>query len=597
MSEEVMGDMAETTTKILKGGSFLLQTPAPDQIFTPEDLSDEQRMIASTAREFAEKVRTRSHEIEQDKPFHSRPLLRELGDLGLLGLEIPEEYGGMGLDKVTATVATEEYSRAGAFAITIGAHVGIGTLPIVYFGTPEQKAKYLPKLATGEWVAAYALTEPNAGSDARGARTTAKLSEDGKYWILNGTKQWITNSAFADVFVVYAKVDGEKFSAFIVERSFPGVSVGPEEKKMGLHASSTCSVIFEDARVPVENLLGETGKGHVIAFNILNIGRWKLGAGTVGSSKMVLAVAAEYAKTRKQFGTPIAEFRAIQQKLADMAVRTYVTESMGYRTAGLFDANLADLGANADGREAARRIEEYAMECSIMKVFGSEAFDFVADEGVQIHGGYGFMDEYEVSTAYRDSRINRIFEGTNEINRLLIPATLVRRAMKGQLPIMQALAGLQDELMSLTPFEESDEPLAQELFMIERAKKLFLMLAGLGVQKYQTALEQEQELLLGVADVAIEIYAMESAVLRALKAVQNGRPGLKVEMARIYCQEAFEKIATIGRTLLPALEEEGDTLRTQLSVLKRLTRYTPVNTVALKRLVAERVLAKGDYVC
>lgn len=584
-------------TKILKGGSFLLSMPDPEQVFTPEDLSEEQRMIAGTAREFSEKVRARLHEIEQDKPFHSRPLLQELGELGLLGLEIPEKYGGMGLDKVTATVAVEEYSRAGAFAITIGAHTGIGTLPIVYFGTPEQKAKYLPKLATGEWVAAYALTEPNAGSDALGARTTARLSEDGKYWILNGTKQWITNAGFADVFVVYAKVDGEKFSAFIVERSFPGVSIGPEEKKMGLHASSTCSLILEDAKVPVENLLGEIGKGHHIAFNILNIGRWKLGAGAVGSAKLVLSIAAEYAKTRNQFGKPIAELRAIQQKLADMAVRTYVTESMGYRTAGLLESALEGLDPDAPGSEVAKRLEEYAMECSIMKVFGSEAFDFVADEGVQIHGGYGFMDEYEVSTAYRDSRINRIFEGTNEINRLLIPGTLVRRAMKGQLPIMQALSSLQGELMELTPFEESDEPLAQEVFMIDRAKKVFLMLAGLGVQKFQMALEKEQELLLGVADIAIEIYAMESAVLRALKAIRAGRPGLKPEMARVYCQEAFERIATIARTLLPAVEEDGDTLRTQLSMLKRLTRYTPTNTIALKRQIAARVLEKGDYVC
>ncbi|MBY6276428.1 acyl-CoA dehydrogenase family protein [Symbiobacterium thermophilum] len=589
--------MSETASNVVKGGSFLLSQASPDQVFTPEDLSEEQRMIGSTAREFSEKVFARLHEIEQDKPFHSRPLLRELGELGLLGLEIPEEYGGMGLDKVTATVATEEYSRAGSFAITIGAHTGIGSLPIVYFGTPEQKAKYLPKLATGEWVAAYALTEPNAGSDALGARTTARLSEDGKYWILNGTKQWITNAGFADVFVVYAKVDGEKFSAFIVERNFPGVSIGPEEKKMGLHASSTCSLILEDAKVPVENLLGEIGKGHVIAFNILNIGRWKLGAGTVGSSKMVLATSIEYAKTRKQFGKPIAELRAIQQKLADMAVRTYVTESMGYRTAGLLDSSLSDLDPNADMREVGKRLEEYAMECSIMKVFGSEAFDFVADEGVQIHGGYGFMDEYAVSMAYRDSRINRIFEGTNEINRLLIPGTLVRRAMKGQLPIMQAMAGLQDELMSLTPYEESDEPLAQELFMIDRARKVFLMLAGLGVQKYQMALEHEQELLLGVADIAIEIYAMESAVLRALKAVKRGQPGLKVEMATVYCQEAFERIAATARTLLPAVEEDGDTLRTQLSMLRRLTRYTPANTVALKRKIAERLLEKGDYVC
>ena len=587
--------MAETKAKI-KGGSYLLKSPALAEVFTPEELTGEQKMIAQTARDFADKVRGQLHEIEQDKPALSRPLLRELGELGLLGLEIPEEYGGMGLDKITSTAAVEEFSRSGPFAITIGAHVGIGTLPIVYFGTPEQKAKYLPKLATAEWVAAYALTEPGSGSDAMGARTTAKLTEDGKHWILNGTKQWITNAAFADVFVVYAKVDGEKFSAFIVERSFPGVSVGPEEVKLGLHASSTCSLILEDAKVPVENLLGEIGKGHVIAFNILNIGRFKLGAGCIGSTKYVLGLATDYAKTRKQFNKPIADFRAIQAKLADMNTKIFVNEAMCYRTAGLIEANMEGLDANADGREAARRIEEYAVECSINKVFGSEVLDFVTDEAVQIHGGYGYMEEYEVCAAYRDSRINRIFEGTNEINRLLIPGTLIKRTMKGELPLMKAMMGLQDELMNLTPFEESEEPLAQEQFMIDRARMVFLMLAGLGVQKYQMALEHEQELLIGMADIVMEIYAMESAVLRALKAVEAGKPGLKAEMARVYCQEAFERIGTIGRNMLPTLEEEGDTLRTQLSILKRLLRYTPANVVGLKRQIAERVIEKGGFV-
>ena len=588
--------MAETKMKT-KGGSFLLQSPAPADVFTPEDLSEEQKMIAQSTREYAAKAHGKLKEIEQDKPRYSRPLMKEAGDLGILGLEIPEEFGGLGLDKVTATVASEEMTRAGSFAVTLMAHTGIGTLPIVYFGTKEQKAKYLPKLATGEWVAAYALTEPGSGSDALGARTTAKLTEDGKYWVLNGTKQWITNSAFADLFVVYAKVDGEKFSAFIVERSFLGVSVGPEEDKMGLHASSTCTLILEDVQVPVENLLGEIGRGHVIAFNILNIGRWKLGAATSGSSKFVLEVAAQYAKTRAQFGKPIAEFRAIQQKLADMNVRTYVTESVAYRTAGLLDEALGDLDlVNTDIKEAGKRIEEYAVECSINKVFGSEVFDFVVDEAVQIHGGYGYMNEYEVATAYVDSRINRIFEGTNEINRLLIPGTLVRRTMKGELPLMKAMLGLQDELMSLTPFEDDGEPLAQERYMIERAKKVFLMLAGLGVQKYQMALEGEQELLLGIADIGIEIFAMESAVLRALKAIAAGKPGLKPEMAQVYCQESFERIGMFARNIMPALEEEGDTLRTQLSILKRLLRYTPTNIVGLKRKVAERVLEKEGYV-
>ncbi|MGE5673681.1 MAG: acyl-CoA dehydrogenase family protein [Mycobacterium leprae] len=588
--------MSATTKQ--KGGSFVLQSPAPADIFTPEDFTEEHVMIGELAGEVSDKIRGDLPRIEQDKPTHSRKWLAELGTLGLLGTDVPEQYGGLGLDKIATTVVTAEFGRAGSFAISAGAHTGIGTLPIVYFGTPEQKAKYLPKLATGEWVAAYALTEPNSGSDALGARTTARLSADGKHWILNGSKQWITNANFADVFVLYAKVDGEKFSAFIVERNFPGVSIGPEEKKMGLHASSTCSVILEDAQVPVENLLGEIGRGHVIAFNILNIGRWKLGAGIIGSTKHVLAIAADYAKTRHQFGKPIADLRAIQEKLAMMNILTFVNESMVYRTAGMFDAALADLDpAAADaGRGAAKAIEEYAIECSINKVFASETLDFVCDEAVQIHGGYGFMDEYEVSTAYRDSRINRIFEGTNEINRLLVPGTLIRRTMKGELPLMARIMGLQDELMNLTPFDEDDAPLAQERYMIERAKLVLLMLAGLGVQKYQMALDQEQELLMGVADIGIAIYAMESAVLRSLKALSQGKAGLKVEMTRVYCQEAFERIGTIGRNLLPALEE-GDMLRTQLSILKRVLRYTPTNIVALKRAVAAQVLAKGGYIC
>lgn len=592
--------MAETKiANKTKGGFFLLATPTPAEVFTPEDLNEEQRMIKETAQDYSEKIHAMLPQIEQDKPRYSRLLLKEAGDLGLLGLEIPEQYGGLGLDKVTATAATEAFGYSGPFAITLGAHVGIGTYPIAYFGTHEQKAQYLPKLATGEWIAAYALTEPGSGSDALGARSTARLTEDGKYWILNGTKQWITNAAFADVFVVYAKVDGDKFSAFIVERNYPGVSVGPEEHKMGLHASSTCSVVLEDAQVPVENLLGEIGRGHVIAFNVLNVGRWKLGAGVVGSTKQVVNIATDYTKTRKQFGKPIAEFRAIQAKLAEMNIRTFVNESMIYRTAGLFDANFSDLTDHtaADyGRESARRIEEYAVECSINKVFGSEVLDFCVDEGLQIHGGYGFMEEYPIAAAYRDSRINRIFEGTNEINRLLIPGTLVKRTMKGELPLMQAMMGLQDELMNLEPFDESEAPLAKEQFLISRAQKVFLLVAGLGVQKYQVALEQEQELLMGLADVATEIYAMQSAVLRALKALERGNPGIKPEMAQVYCQEAFERINVIARHMLPAIEEEGDVLRTQLSMLKRLTRYTPGNTVGLRRRVAARVLEKDGYV-
>jgi alkylation response protein AidB-like acyl-CoA dehydrogenase len=587
------GAMAER----VRGGSFLLGTASPTEVFTPEELTDDHKMMMDLARDVGDKIRGELPKIEQDKPAHSRRWLQELGRMGLLQTDIPEQYGGLQLDKIASTVITEAYARAGSFGITIGAHTGIGTLPIVFFGSAAQKAKYLPKLATGEWVAAYALTEPNSGSDALGAKTTARLSEDGSHWMLNGSKQWITNAAFADVFVVYAKVDGDKFSAFIVERGFPGVSVGPEEKKLGLHASSTCALILENAQVPAGNLLGEIGRGHVIAFNILNIGRWKLGAGVVGSSKYVLEVAAAYAKTRKQFAKPIAEFRAIQQKLADMNIRIFVGESMAYRTAGQMEANLKDLDLNAEdaGRQAAKRIEEYAVECSINKVFGTELLDFVVDEGVQIHGGYGYMEEYEVCQAYRDSRINRIFEGTNEINRMLIPGTLMRRAMKGELPLMPKVMGLQDELLNLEAFEESDEPLARERWMIDRVRQACLLLAGLGVQKYQMALEHEQELLMGIADLAIELFAMESAVLRAGKALEAGRPGLMPAMAQVYCQEAFERCGAIARNLMPSLEE-GDMLLTQLSILRRLFRAIPVDIVSLKRQVAAQVLEKEGYV-
>jgi len=589
--------MAETAAKP-RGGMFLLQKSSPSDVLTPEDLNEEQQMIAKTTRQFADKVRGMLPQIEKDKPKLSRQLLKEAGDLGLLALEVPEDYGGVGLDKATASAATAELGRSGPFGVTIGAHVGIGTYPIVYFGTPEQKAAYLPKLVTGDWVAAYALTESGSGSDAQGARTSARLTSDGKHWELNGTKQWITNSGFADLFVVYAKVDGEKFSAFIVERTFPGVSIGPEENKMGLHASSTCSLILEDVKVPVENLLGEVGRGHIIAFNVLNIGRWKLGAGVIGSTHFVLEEAATYAKTRKQFGQPIAEFRAIQQKLADMNVLAYMNETGVYRTAGYYDTGLSELDERSPdyGRESARCIAEFSVEASINKIVGSEALDFCVDEAVQIHGGYGFMEEYPVAQAYRDSRINRIFEGTNEINRLLILDTLMKRTMKGELPLMQAMTGLQDELMTMTPYDESDEPLAKENFLLDRAKKVFLMAAGLAAQKYQLALQHEQELLLGAADLVIEVYNMESVVLRAQKALAAGKPGLKVVMAQIYCQDAFERIGTIARTMLPAIEEEGDLLRTQLSLLKRLLRYTPINTIVLKRQVAAQVLEREGYV-
>lgn len=589
-----------STQEKVKGASFLLEEISPEQVFTPEDMTEEQKMIGQSVLDFVEKeiepVREQLENLNYDL---SRQLMRKAGELGFLGGEVPEEYGGLNLDKISATVLSENMTRSGSFALTHGAHIGIGSLPIVLFGTPEQKQKYLPKLVTGEWIAAYALTEPGSGSDALGAKTTAVLSEDGKHYILNGSKQFITNGGFADVFIVYAKVDGEKFTAFIVERRFPGVSVGPEEKKMGIKGSSTCPVILEDVKVPVENVLGEIGRGHVIAFNILNIGRFKLGVGAVGTTKWAIELSAKYANERKQFKVPISSFPLIQQKLADMNIATYVNEATVYRTAGLIEEALADLDPNAPdiGVVTGKRIEEYAIECSINKIFGSEIMDQVVDEAVQIHGGYGYIQEYTVEQMYRDSRINRIFEGTNEINRLIIPGTLVKKAMRGDLTLLAAVQNLQKELISYVP-TPAEGLLGAEKTLIDAAKKIVLMVAGLGVQKYQMNLEKEQELLANVADLVIAVYAMESAYLRTMKAVsRDGQKAHqnKIDMTQVYVHETFDRVEQIARTSLAAISE-GDQLLTQLSILKRLCRRTPVNTVALKRAIARRVIEAEKYV-
>lgn len=584
----------------IKGGSFLLEEHSPSDVFTPEDLTEEHKMIAKTTEEFAkEKVVPVLEEIEEHNFDHTSRLLKEAGELGLLGADVPENYGGLGLDKASSGLISEKMALARSFGLSHGAHVGIGTLPIVFFGTDEQKKKYLPALATGEKFAAYALTEPGSGSDALGAKTVAKLSDDGKHYLLTGEKQWITNSAFADVFIVYAKIDGEKFSAFIVEKDFEGVSTGPEEKKMGIKGSSTRTLILDEAKVPVENLLGEVGRGHVIAFNILNIGRYKLGVGCVGSSKRGIEISAKYANERKQFNTPIAQFPLIQEKLATMAAKTYAAESMVYRTTGLFDQGLSQL-ENPEGAEVAKAIAEYALECSINKVFGSEVLDYVVDEGVQIHGGYGFMQEYEIENMYRDSRINRIFEGTNEINRLLIPSTLMRKTMKGELPFMEKAGSLQEELMMMMPSlpEEDPAPLEEEIKLLDNAKKLFLMTAGLAVEKYQMELEKQQEILRDVADIAIEIYAMESAILRTKKALDKDgeeKAQGKLDLTKAFVYEAFPRIEKAARHTLSSMEE-GDMLRTQLSIMKKLTRYELINEVTLKRTIAKRILEAERYV-
>lgn len=584
----------------VRGAQFLLETISPEQVFTPEDFTDEQKMIAKATQDFVaaevEPVRDRLEQLDYELTVS---LMRKAGEAGLLSGEVPEAYGGTDLDKISTSLITENMTRAGSFALTHGDQVGIGSLPIVLFGNEEQKRKYVPGLASGELIGSYALTEPGSGSDALGAKTTAVLTEDGKYYKLNGTKQFITNAGFADLYIVFAKVDGEKFTAFIVEKGTPGVTVGPEEKKMGITGSSTCPLILEDALVPVENVLGEIGRGHVISFNILNIGRYKLGVGTVGTCKWALEESVKYAKGRKQFKQPIANFPLIQQKLADMNIATFVNESAIYRTGGLIDGALADLeeSARSQGEEVGKRIEEYAIECSINKVFGSEVMDAVVDEGVQIHGGYGYIKEYPIEQMYRDSRINRIFEGTNEINRLLIPGTLVKRAMRGDLPLMQKVMMLQQELMSYSS-APAEGVLGREKNLIEAARKIILMVSGLGMQKYGQSLEQEQELLAGAADMIIELYAMDSAYLRTLKAVNRDGEAAhqnKLDMTRVYVEEAFSRIEDIARNLLTHIST-GDELNMQLGVLKRLTERQPINTIALKRQIAARVIEAEKYV-
>ncbi len=591
--------MAETKN-LVRGGSFLIDAGSYDDVFTLEELSDEQKMIAQTTEDFVRnEVRPHLEELEHQNFDISVRLLKESAELGLLAADVPEEYEGLGLDKISSALISEKFALARGFGITHGAHVGIGSLPIVYFGNEDQKRRYLPDLASGKKIAAYCLTEPSSGSDALGAKTTAKLSEDGKYYILNGQKQFITNAAFADVFIVYAKVDGEHFSAFIVEREFPGVSTGTEEKKMGIKCSSTRTVNLEDVKVPVENLLGEIGKGHHIAFNILNVGRYKLAVGSVGSARHALHLATTYAKERKQFKTAIANFNLIKNKLGSMATKIYAAESTVYRTVGMFDVALSALGEKAgDGREVAKAIADYAIECSINKVHASEVLDFVVDEGLQIHGGYGFIQEYEIENMYRDSRINRIFEGTNEINRLLIPDTLVKKAMKGELPLMQAAAGLQEELMSYYPQEIEEAPLAAEKHLVEMTRKIIMMVAGSAIMKYQKGLSNEQELLAFAADMLIELYAMDSVVKRTEKAIaKNGleKEQQKLDMTTVYVHEAFDKVEAWAKEALAAMEE-GDDLRLRLSILKKLTRRNPVNTVALKRAIADRVIEADGYV-
>lgn len=588
-------------SQAVKGGAFLIEDITADRVFTPEDFSDEQKMIAKTTEDYVKNsVLPVVENLEHHEFEHSVRLLKEAGELGLLAADIPEEYDGLGLDKVSSALIAEKMSVAGGFSITHGAHVGIGSLPIVLFGNEEQKKKYLPYSATAEKIFAYALTEPGSGSDALGAKTTAKLNADGTHYVLNGEKQWITNAGFADVFVVYAKIDGEQFTAFIVEKDFPGVSVGAEEKKMGIKSSSTRTLILEDAQVPVENLLGDVGRGHIIAFNILNIGRYKLGVGTVGGAKRALELAIAYTNQRQQFKTPLSSFNLTKQKLATMASKLYATESLIYRTVGYFEDRMNELSEEAqkDGKEVAAAIAEYAIECSINKVVGSEVLDYIADEAVQLHGGYGFMQEYEVERIYRDSRINRIFEGTNEINRMIVPGTFLKKAMKGELPLLQQAMKLQEELLMMMPEEVGDEPLAKEKVLVKNAKKIGLLAAGMAAQRYGAKLDAEQEVLVNIANIANNLFAMESAVLRTEKAlgkVGADKAAQKLLYTEIYCQEAFEEIEKYAKdTLLAAVE--GDNQRMMLSALRKLTRNTPYNLVTKKREASVKLIDAEKYV-
>jgi alkylation response protein AidB-like acyl-CoA dehydrogenase len=591
---------ATLTKPAAKGGSFLLESPQPSDVFTPADLTDDQKLIGQTAEEFVVKeVLPLVKDLENKRPGLMPELVKKGGEVGLMGGGVPEEYGGAGLDKIATTVLTEKLSIYGGFAVTHGAHAGIGTLPIVYFGTEAQKKKYLPKLATGEWIGAYCLSEPQAGSDAQNSLTRAELNAEGTHYILNGQKMWITNGGFADVYIVFAKVGGEKFTAFIVERTFPGFKPGNEEHKMGIHGSSTTPIFLENCKVPKENVLHEIGRGHIVAFNILNAGRFTLGASCVGGSKHVLATTSKYAKERKAFGKQIGDFGMMKEKLAEMAIQILAVESMVYRSAGNIEGAMTAAAGSGDKIQNTMKVlEEYAIESSIAKVYGSEMLDFVVDEGVQIFGGYGFHEEYPVCRAYRDSRINRIFEGTNEINRMLIIQMLMKRAMGGQLPLIPAAMKLADEILAGPSFEEAPEGvLADEARVVANAKKMFLQAAGGAVQKFREKLADEQELIGALSNVVMEIYAMESTLLRAQKAgATKGEAASQtmIDAARVFINDAAERVESEARRAIAAVHE-GDMLTTQMAVLRRFAKRPPVNTVALRRRVAAAVQAQDRY--
>ena len=588
--------MATTTLTPAKhqGGSFLLAPTTTEEVFTPEDLTDEHRAIARTTEEFWQKeVAPNVDAIQHQEPGLAISILRKSAQLGLTAVIIPEKFGGMEMDLASAMIVAEGVSKDGSYSGWHGAHTGIGTLPLLMFGTDEQKQRYLPKLASAEMVAAYCLSEPQAGSDALAARTRADLSPDGKHYILNGQKMWITNGGGADLYTVFAKIDGEKFTAFLVERKYPGVQPGAEEKKLGIKGSSTTAVYFDNVKVPVENVLGEIGRGHIIAFNILNLSRLKLGPFAIGGAKEVLRVSLKYAKERKAFGKSIAEFGMIQHKLAEMAIRIYAAESTSWRVVGLIQNELEGFSWKNPGaaQTMLKAVEEFAAECSYIKIFASEMLDYVVDEGVQIHGGYGYHQDYAVERAYRDSRINRIFEGTNEINRLLATGMLLKRAQRGQLQLVEAVKKLQAEILagpSLASGVDEDTKLAAN------AKKVALFTLGVAYQKYLTALEDQQEVLAGLTDIMMNAFAMESVSLRTHKLAAQKKGDIAADMCPVFLREAMETVESAARTVLAACSE-GDALRTNLAVLKRFTKFEPVNAIAIRRKIAARLLEADRY--
>lgn len=583
--------MAKELTALKLGGSFLTEESTAEDIFTPEDFSEEQAMIRDMTEQFVEdEVLPQVEKIEHKEWDVTVGLLKRCGELGLLGIEVPEQYGGENLDKVSAMIVAEKLARVASFAVSYGGHSGIGTLPIVYFGKEEHKRKYLPLLCKAEKISAYALSESSSGSDALAAKTNAVRSADGSHWVVNGEKMWISNAAFADLFVTFSQVDGKQFSCFIIEKEYPGVSTGAEENKMGLRGSSTRPLILSNAQVPIDNVLGEIGKGHHVAFNILNIGRAKLGAGAVGGAKTALNDAIVYAKQRIAFGKSISSFGAIKHKLAEMATRIWVAEGMVYRTAGLMDRGLEGIDID-NASQVLKAVEEYAIECSILKVFCSEVLDFVVDEAVQVYGGYGYSAEYPIERYYRDSRVNRIFEGTNEINRLLIPGMLLKRAAAGRLPLHQAARMVVDEVMSASMPAEPSGPLSFELAAVAQAKKALLFTAGSAIQKFGESIREEQEVLMHISNMVMEVFAMDTAILRLIK---KNAAEPQADVARTFINDAMIRVEIAGRQVLPAIAE-GDALRTQLGALRRLLRWSPINTVKTRQRIADFLVDSNRY--